>query len=56
MIYGAMPLDLIPDLIPLLGWSDDAAVMVAGAAIAIKVLVRRRQAVKSAMRPGTSGP
>lgn len=28
LIYGASPIDIIPDLIPLLGWSDDVAVVV----------------------------
>ncbi len=27
LIYGASPIDIIPDLIPLLGWSDDVAVV-----------------------------
>lgn len=56
LLYGAMPLDLIPDLIPLLGWSDDVAVILTGALIAVKMLIRRRQAMKSAIKAGTSGP
>lgn len=56
LLYGVMPLDLIPDLIPLLGWSDDVAVMMTGVAIAVKMLLRRRQAMKSAIKLGTSGP
>lgn len=24
LIYGASPIDLLPDLIPLVGWADDA--------------------------------
>jgi uncharacterized membrane protein YkvA (DUF1232 family) len=27
LVYGASPIDLIPDLIPLLGFVDDAAVV-----------------------------
>lgn len=27
LIYGASPIDIIPDLIPLLGWSDDVVVV-----------------------------
>jgi len=27
LIYGASPIDIIPDLIPLLGWTDDVAVV-----------------------------
>lgn len=27
LIYGASPLDLIPDIIPLIGWVDDALIV-----------------------------
>lgn len=27
LVYGASPIDLIPDIIPLLGWVDDAVIV-----------------------------
>jgi uncharacterized membrane protein YkvA (DUF1232 family) len=27
LLYGASPIDLIPDLIPLIGWVDDAVIV-----------------------------
>lgn len=27
LLYGASPIDFIPDIIPLLGWVDDAAIV-----------------------------
>jgi uncharacterized membrane protein YkvA (DUF1232 family) len=27
LVYGASPIDLIPDVIPLIGWLDDAIVV-----------------------------
>lgn len=27
LLYGASPIDLIPDLLPLLGWVDDALIV-----------------------------
>jgi len=44
LLYGASPIDLIPDLIPLLGWSDDMLVLVIGITWAWK-LFRARKAV-----------
>lgn len=29
ILYGVMPLDLIPDVIPVVGWLDDAGVLAA---------------------------
>ncbi|MEQ1933053.1 MAG: YkvA family protein [Fimbriimonadaceae bacterium] len=47
-LYGASPIDLIPDLIPLLGWSDDVVVVVICLTIAFKLWRRRAQSVSSA--------
>lgn len=27
LLYGASPIDLIPDVIPLIGWADDVVVV-----------------------------
>lgn len=47
LLYGVSPIDIIPDLVPLLGWSDDVAVILTGAVLAYKML-RRRQMMKAA--------
>ncbi|MEQ1821143.1 MAG: YkvA family protein [Fimbriimonadaceae bacterium] len=55
LLYGASPIDLIPDLIPLLGWSDDAIVLLMCIVAALKILKRRRSAnagsFRQAVRP-----
>lgn len=48
LLYGVSPIDIIPDLIPLLGWSDDVAVILTAGVIAFKMLQRRRLAMKAA--------
>lgn len=52
LLYGAAPIDLIPDLVPLLGWSDDAVVLLTAGVIALRML-RRRQAMKAKIRAET---
>jgi len=47
-IYGVAPIDLIPDLIPLLGWSDDVAVAIVAVLWAVRLL-RRRQVRRNAL-------
>jgi uncharacterized membrane protein YkvA (DUF1232 family) len=42
LVYGASPLDLIPDLIPLLGLSDDAGAVVLGLLLTIRAIARLR--------------
>lgn len=42
LLYGASPIDLIPDLIPLLGWSDDVAVLL----VAVLVVLRSVNALR----------
>lgn len=37
------PLDLIPDFIPVLGWTDDVGALLVGAASIIMALLMRRQ-------------
>ena len=39
--YGASPIDLIPDLIPLLGFTDDAVVFLTAGVVAWRLLRRK---------------
>lgn len=45
LFYGASPIDLIPDIIPILGWTDDVVVVLMAIGIAWK-FVRARRAQK----------
>jgi len=40
-LYGASPVDVLPDIIPLLGWVDDAVVLPILILIGVVGLVRR---------------
>lgn len=50
LLYGASPIDLIPDLIPLLGWSDDAMVVVIAASLVWKWVRNKRRYEKAVQR------
>ncbi|MCE9557999.1 MAG: DUF1232 domain-containing protein [Armatimonadetes bacterium] len=41
LVYGVSPIDLIPDIIPLLGWADDGVVAIAMLILSLSLLVRR---------------
>lgn len=43
ILYGVSPIDLIPDLIPLLGWSDDAALGILALVWAVRIIRKRRE-------------
>ena len=43
MVYGASPIDLIPDILPLIGWVDDGVMGVLMGTISIWMLVRSRR-------------
>lgn len=49
--YVVMPYDLIPDVVPFIGWLDDAGVIVASAAALHRALSRYRG---PSSRPGQS--
>jgi uncharacterized membrane protein YkvA (DUF1232 family) len=52
LVYGASPIDLIPDLIPLLGWMDDGFVALLLVGFGFLALARRRRAqARSARQP-----
>lgn len=43
LVYGVSPLDLIPDVLPLLGLADDAVVIVAMVLLTLLQLRRNRK-------------
>ena len=57
LFYGASPLDLIPDFIPILGLSDDLAVLVVGGVMvyrALRALKSHRQGVTKSSSIGST--
>ena len=50
VLYGVSPIDLIPDIIPLLGWTDDATIGGLLVLLAIGLYFRRRRE-KRALKP-----
>ncbi len=57
LFYGASPLDLIPDFIPILGLSDDVAVLVIGGVMvyrALRALNAHRQGVTKSSSIGAT--
>jgi uncharacterized membrane protein YkvA (DUF1232 family) len=43
IIYVVSPVDAIPDVIPIIGWIDDAGATLAGLIAALRMLTARRQ-------------
>jgi len=43
IVYGVSPIDLIPDILPLIGWVDDGVMGVLMGTISIWILVRNRR-------------
>jgi uncharacterized membrane protein YkvA (DUF1232 family) len=53
ILYGVSPLDLIADVIPLIGWVDDAIIVPLLLVIGVAALVKRHRAAKAAVaQPG----
>ena len=50
LIYGISPIDLIPDIIPLLGWADDATIGGLLVLLAIGLYFRRKRE-RRALKP-----
>jgi len=44
VVYGVSPVDLVNDLVPILGYIDDIAVAIAGIATIANLLSQRKQA------------
>ena len=40
--YTVMPLDALPDLVPFIGWTDDAFILLAGVAWSLKAAERAK--------------
>ena len=36
VVYGLCPIDLVPDVVPVLGWADDVVVGIIGAVLALR--------------------
>ena len=56
LVYAAIPFDIIPDFIPILGWLDDLVLVAIPIALAIKlvpdgVIAQCREAVGDATSP-----
>jgi uncharacterized membrane protein YkvA (DUF1232 family) len=47
LLYGASPVDLVPDILPLIGWVDDAVLMPLLIALGVVGLLRRRKAQRA---------
>ena len=46
IVYGASPIDLIPDVIPVLGWLDDIVAVPAFLVLALTIFLRHRHMLK----------
>lgn len=53
LLYGASPLDLIPDLIPILGLSDDLAVLLIGSVMVFRALRALKSHRRGVTKPQT---
>ncbi len=47
ILYGVSPIDLLPDVIPLLGWVDDAIAVPAFLGLSLLIFVRHRRLLKT---------
>lgn len=45
ILYGVLPIDALPDFIPIIGQADDGVVILILSAIIIRILLHRRQKV-----------
>jgi uncharacterized membrane protein YkvA (DUF1232 family) len=52
--YAALPFDLIPDVLPIVGWLDDAGVMAAGFAFLLRDVARHERASAQQLGVGLS--
>ncbi len=55
VLYVASPVDVIPDLMPVIGWLDDLAVFVTQVSAFLMYVKERRQRVSDKQRESTGG-
>lgn len=48
VVYGASPIDILPDVIPLLGWIDDAVLVPLLLVVGVGMFLRRRKMMAAA--------
>lgn len=61
LLYVLLPLDLVPDLIPIVGWLDDAGVFGLAAGLLVRAFSKYRAQLQGAGRapaplPGPGAP
>ncbi|MBN2192373.1 MAG: DUF1232 domain-containing protein [Polyangiaceae bacterium] len=51
LAYVLLPIDLVPDLIPVVGWLDDAGILAVGILLLLRAFGRYRRRVGAARPP-----
>lgn len=51
LLYGVSPIDLIPDILPLIGWVDDLSVGGVLILLAISLFLRHARSKKRELKP-----
>ena len=51
VLYGVSPIDLIPDILPLIGWADDVSVGGVLILLAVSLFFRHMRSKKRELKP-----